>query len=207
MEKSLAHIMEEFAMLFAVVDPIGTIPVFLAIVISLPEEKRSSVAFKAVLIAGSLLLFFIAFGQMFLEAIGVSLSSFQLAGSLVLLLFGLNMIFGEARQDSEIGLAEKSDVELAVYPLAIPSIASPGALLAVVLLTDNRTTPILEQAITTGLVLIILMMTLACLLLATRIHKIIGNAGSSIISRVMGLIISALAVETGLDALSIRFGL
>jgi hypothetical protein len=110
MDKAFADILEEFVMLFAVVDPIGSIPVFLAIAASLSAEKHASIAIKAVVIAWSILMFFIVFGQVFLEAIGISLVSFQLAGSLVLLLFGLNMIFGEARPDSEIGLAIKSDV-------------------------------------------------------------------------------------------------
>lgn len=206
MDAAITDILEEFVMLFAVVDPIGSIPVFLAIAASLPAEKHASIAIRAVLIAWAVLLFFIVFGQIFLEAIGVSLLSFQLAGSLVLLLFGLNMIFGEARPEGEVTLTTKSDVELAVYPLALPSIASPGALMSVVLLTDNRSTPLVEQAITTGMITVVLLITLGALLLATRVHKLIGNAGSSIISRVMGLIIAAIAMETGIDAIHATFG-
>jgi multiple antibiotic resistance protein len=79
--------------------------------------------------------------------------------------------------------------------------------MSVVLLTDNRSTPLVEQALTTGMITVVLLTTLCGLLLATRVHKVIGNAGSSIISRIMGLIVAAIALETGLDALEVRFGL
>ena len=203
----LSDILQDFSVLFAVIDPFGAIPIFLALVASIPEERRARVAVRAVLISGAILIFFVALGQIFLEAAGVSMTSFQLAGSVVLFVFGLRMIF----EDDSFAAAEvsepRSDMQLAVFPLAIPSIAGPGGILAVVLLTDNRSTPVLEQVITTGLLIAVLLITLACLLLATRMHRLIGDAGSSILSRVMGLVVAALAIEMGLDALSVRFGI
>lgn len=202
-----SDILQEFSILLAVIDPFGAIPIFLALAASIPQERRARVAVRAVLVSGAILIFFIVLGQIFLEAAGVSMTSFQLAGSVVLFLFGLKMIFDDDSFAPSEGSKPKTDMQLAVYPLAIPGIAGPGGILAVVLLTDNRSTPLLEQAITTGLLIAVLLITLACLLLATRIHRLIGDAGSSILSRVMGLVLAALAIEMGLDALSVRFGI
>ena len=85
--------------------------------------------------------------------------------------------------------------ELAVYPLAVPSIASPGAMMAVVLLTDNHRFNLLEQATTTLIMLLVLLITYLLLLAANHIQRVIGSTGAAVISRVMGLILSAVAVN------------
>jgi len=203
----IADILQEFSILLAVIDPFGAVPIFIALGTSIPEERRTRVAVRAVLISGAILFSFIAVGQLFLEMVGVSMTSFQLAGSVVLFLFGLRMIFEDESFAGAAGPETKTDMQLAVYPLAIPTIAGPGGILAVVLLTDNRSTPVIEQLITTGLLITVLVITLACLLFATKIHRLIGDAGASILSRVMGLVVAALAIEMGLDALSARFGI
>ncbi|WP_372423745.1 MarC family protein [Salinarimonas chemoclinalis] len=200
----ITELVQEFAVLFAVIDPVGTIPVFLAATAGIAAERRTGVAVRAVGIAALVLLGFIAVGQIFLEAVGVSLVSFQIAGGIVLFLFALGMIFGESKPDQERALVEKSDAELAVYPLAIPSIAGPGAMLSVVLLTDNRAHPVLEQMLTAAMMFLVLAIVLALLLAASWLHRFLGNAGAAIISRVMGLVLAALAVETILNAV---FGL
>ncbi|WP_029029706.1 MarC family protein [Salinarimonas rosea] len=196
----ITALVQEFAVLFAVIDPVGTIPVFLAATAGIAAERRAGVAVRAVLIAALVLVGFIAVGQIFLEAVGVSLVSFQIAGGIVLFLFALGMIFGEAKPDQERALVEKSDAELAVYPLAIPSIAGPGAMLSVVLLTDNRAHPVIEQVLTAAMMLVVLAIVLALMLAASWLHRYLGNAGAAIISRVMGLVLAALAVETILNA-------
>ena len=98
------------------------------------------------------------------------------------------------------------DLSGAVFPLAIPSIASPGAMLAVVILTDNHRQPLEDQAITAGLLILILAFTFVLLLLATKIQKLIGSTGSSVISRVMGIILATVAVDsvlTGLETMGV----
>ncbi len=124
----------------------------------------------------------------------IPLSAFQIAGGLVLLLFALSMIFGESKPDQEIKMKSSLN-ELAVYPLAVPSIASPGAMMAVVLLTDNHRYSIGDQVITTGIMFSVLLITYILFLIANRIQHLIGNAGAAIISRVMGLILSAVAIN------------
>ncbi len=135
----------------------------------------------------------------------IPLPAFQAAGGLVLLLFALTMIFGESKPEQEQKLSEEvshSDLaELAVYPLAIPSIASPGAMMAIVMLTDNHRYSVVDQVITAGVMVIVLAVTLLLLLSANTIQKWIGNIGAAIISRVMGLILAAVAVNNLLQGI------
>lgn len=184
----------QFVVLWAVIDPIGSIPVYLAKTIGLSPDDRRKIARNAILIASGILLFFLVVGQWLLEAMQIPLSAFQIAGGLVLLLFALSMIFGESKPDQEMKM-RSSLSELAVYPLAVPSIASPGAMMAVVLLTDNHRHNITDQIITTGIMFAVLFITYVLFLLANRIQHLIGNAGAAIISRVMGLILSAVAIN------------
>lgn len=184
----------QFVVLWAVIDPIGSIPVYLAKTIGLSPDDRRKIARNAIIISAGILLFFLVMGQWLLEAMQIPLSAFQIAGGLVLLLFALSMIFGESKPDQEIKM--KSNLsELAVYPLAVPSIASPGAMMAVVLLTDNHRYSLSDQFVTGGIMFSILLITYLLFLVANRIQHLIGNAGAAIISRVMGLILCAVAIN------------
>jgi len=195
-----------FIFFFAVIDPIGTVPVFIAVTRGEDEKFKRKVAFKAVAVAALLLLFFVLAGELLLNAIKIPLSAFQIAGGIVLLLFALSMIFGESKPESEIKSVRDS-TETAIFPLAIPSIASPGAMLGAVLMTRNTEYTWVEQAITSSVMLGVLLVVLVLLLLATHVHKIIGDSGASIISRIMGLILSSVAVTNILDGIAHFFGL
>ncbi|WGE70257.1 MarC family protein [Actinobacillus equuli subsp. haemolyticus] len=184
----------QFVVLWAVIDPIGSIPVYLAKTIGLPIEDRRKIARNAVVISAGILMFFLVGGQMLLEAMQIPLAAFQAAGGLVLLLFSLTMIFGESKPEQEMKI-KASISELAVYPLAVPSIASPGAMMAIVLLTDNHRFSLVDQVITAGIMLSVLAITYLFLLAANRIQHFIGNAGAAIISRVMGLILASVAIN------------
>ncbi|OCH12173.1 MULTISPECIES: MarC family protein [unclassified Aliivibrio] len=195
----ISILVTQFVVLWAVIDPIGSVPVYLSQTQHLSAKQRKVVALKAVAIATSVLLFFLVIGQLLLEAMQIPLPAFQVAGGLVLLIFALTMIFGESKPEQEQKMSEEishSDLaDLAVYPLAIPSIASPGAMMAIVMLTDNSRYSFLDQSVTAAVMIVVLIITLCLLLGATFIHKIIGNVGAAIISRVMGLILAAVAVN------------
>ena len=184
----------QFVVLWAVFDPIGSVPVYLTKTIGLPLEDRRKIALKAVLISAGILLFFLVAGQALLEAMQIPLTAFQIAGGLVLLLFALTMIFGEGKPEQEMKMTASLS-ELAVYPLAVPSIASPGAMMAIVLLTDNHRFSFDDQLITALIMLSILFITDLLFVIANRIQRVIGNTGAAVISRVMGLILAAVAVN------------
>lgn len=201
------HLIEDFVTLWVVIDPVGSIPVFIAFTArQLPAERRKT-ALRAVLISFGILLVFIIGGQILLDALQVPLAAFQIAGGLVLFLFALTMIFGESKPEQETHTAPQAGGDVAVYPLAVPSIASPGAMMAVVLLTDNNRFALTEQALTAIVMVVILAITLILLLLAHTLQRWIGLAGASIVSRVMGLILAAVAVDNVLGAVKVYFSL
>ena len=193
-----------FIFFFAVIDPIGTVPVFIAVTGPYKERDKRKIAIKAALISALILIFFVVAGEVILSAIEIPLPAFQIAGGIVLFLFALSMIFGESKPEEEIEMAHKV-TETAVFPLAVPSLASPGAMLAAVLLTENHRYNILEQALTSVSMLCVLLVAMILMLSATLVHRFIGDSGASIISRVMGLILASVAVSNVLAGIKEYF--
>ncbi|GAA3940927.1 MarC family protein [Litoribacillus peritrichatus] len=199
------NLVADFIFFFAVIDPIGTIPVFIAVTRHYQEAVKVKIALKATLIAALILLFFVVAGELILNAIEIPLAAFQIAGGIVLFLFALSMIFGESKPDEEVKLVNSD--ETAVFPLAIPSLASPGAMLAAVLLTKNGDYTLTEQAMTTSMMLLVLLIAMIFMLLASKLYRLIGFSGASIISRVMGLILTSVAVASILEGIKVYFKL
>jgi len=199
-------LIRQFVTLVVVIDPVGTIPVYLFAVQGVPARLHRNFALRATAIATLVLLAFLVAGQYLLETLGLRLGSFQIAGGIILFLFAMTMIFGHSKPARAIEEAERDHLAGAVFPLAIPSIASPGAMLAVVVLTDNHTETVAEQAVTAGLLVLVLLMTLGLMWAASAIDKVIGNTGSSVISRVMGIVLATIAVDAilgGLDTVGV----
>lgn len=195
-----------FIFFFAVIDPIGTVPVFIAVTRSYDDRTKTQIAFKATLFSALILVFFIIAGEVLLDAIGVPLMAFQIFGGAVLFLFALTMIFGESKPDQEMKMID-SGTETAIFPLAVPSIAGPGSILAAVLLTENNEYSVIDQAITTGILLSVLVVVLVFMLAAKWIHRVIGDGGASVISRIMGLIFGSVGVSNMLSGITEYFGL
>jgi multiple antibiotic resistance protein len=195
-----------FIFFFAVIDPIGTVPVFIAVTSQYEERIKRRIAVKATLVSATILVFFVVAGEVILTAIDIPLSAFQIAGGIVLFLFALSMIFGESKPEQEVKLAT-SGSETAIFPLAVPSIASPGAMLAAVLLTENNRFNLWEQAQTTAMMLSVLLIVLVLMLAASWIYRLIGSSGASIVSRVMGLILASVAVASVLAGVKEYFAL
>jgi len=192
--------LSEFVTLFIVVNPIGALPVFLAVTSGMDTAAQRRVAAIAVLVSFFVLLFFIVVGGFLLEKMGISLRSFQIAGGIILFLVALDMVRG-ATYAPPSGARDQA-ASMAIYPLAIPKLAGPGTMLTVVLLTDDHRFDVLQLSLTSGVLVIVLAITLAVLLLAGPISRLIGTPGANIIGRVMGMILVALAVQTVLSGLS-----
>lgn len=156
------------------------------------------------MISAGVLLFFIIVGEIILNAIDVPLPTFQIAGGIVLFLFALTMIFGESKPQTEMQQMEKSH-DLAVFPLAMPSLASPGAILAAIMLTENSKHTMTEQVFTAATMLVVVLIAWIFMKASALIFKYIGNGGAAIISRVMGLILSAVAVANVLEGVTTYF--
>ncbi|WP_298246037.1 MarC family protein [uncultured Christiangramia sp.] len=184
----------------AVIDPLGSVPVYLEATKNIPEKKRKTVAIRASIIAFLILLFFIIVGQLVLDGMDVSLDAFQISGGVILFLFALTMIFGDGKPESEKGLI-KDYKHVVIFPVAIPSIASPGAIMAVVLMTDNNLYTIQQQAVTTALVLVVIAITCILLLTANRVKDHVGEYGITVVSKIMGLILAAYGTQSILAGL------
>jgi len=195
-----------FIFFFAVIDPIGTIPVFIAVTSKFEASVKRKIAIQAAIISSFILVFFIIAGEVILNAIKVPLSSFQIAGGIILFLFALTMIFGESKPEEELKSLDSSN-DTAIFPLSVPSIASPGAMLAAVLMTENTQYSFMQQLQTTGVMLSVVLVVLLFMLASSFIHRYIGNSGASIISRVMGLILSSVAINNILEGVKVYFDL
>ena len=195
-----------FIFFFAVIDPIGTVPVFIAVTRNYDAKEKRKIATFAILVASIILLLFMFVGEVLLIAMGIPLPAFQIAGGIVLFLFALSMIFGESKPDEEVGMVRDSN-DTAVFPLAVPSIAGPGAMLAAVLMTENARFSLWEQLQTATMMLAVVLVAYILMLGSSSINKIIGTSGASVISRVMGLILAAVATTNTLSGIKIYFSL
>ncbi|EEX10729.1 putative membrane protein [Ruegeria lacuscaerulensis ITI-1157] len=201
------NLLEHFVTLWVVIDPIGTIPVFIAVTAGIEARTRRRTALQAVLVSAGVLLFFLVFGQLLIEALDIGLNSFQVAGGIILFLFALSMIFGESKPEVDQRVAEEDRQDHmhqhnpAIFPLAVPSLASPGAMLAIVILTDNHRYSLIDQGITALVMLTVLAAAFLLMLLAEPIIRLIGHSGAAIISRVMGMILASVAANSVLSAL------
>ena len=191
--------LSEFVTLFLVVNPFGVLPAFLAITAALEPASQRRLALHAVLVAFVVRIFFIFAGAFLLERMGVPIRAFQIAGGIVLFLIAVDTIRGEPPH-VDARHAEQSLVALAVYPIGIPRIAGPGAMLAVMLLTDDDRFNLFGQFATIGVLVLVLAITLLILLAAGPISQLIGVAGASVIARVTGMLLAALAVSMVLGA-------
>ena len=194
----LGRFVQDCAVLFATIDPIGSVLVFVAVTRGHGEAQRRRIALKAVLIAGGILLAFMVLGEVLLASMHVALRSFQIAGALFLFFFGAQLTFGQGAHTT--GAAEPGH-DLAVFPMAVPAIASPGAITAIVVLTNNDVFSIPMQAMTAVALLLVLGFTGLMLLGASFVHRILGNSGASVLIRILGLILASLAVQMLVEAL------
>jgi multiple antibiotic resistance protein len=193
-----------FIIFFAVIDPIGTVPVFIAVTSHFDEKARNNIALIAILVAAVILMFFVLAGEFILTAMSIPLPAFQVAGGIVLFLFALTMIFGESKPDEEVKLAHNHH-DTAVFPLAVPSIAGPGAMLAAVLMTEKHRFSFWEQAQTASMILAVLFIVYLLMIMSGPINKLIGTSGASVVSRVMGLILASVATSNTLSGIKLYF--
>ena len=190
----MAYISDEFVLLLVTINPFAAVPVLLSVTAKMTAAERNRTAFRACLIASLILLFLLAFGQLFLEKLGVTLPALRVAGALVLLILGIRMVFGEIQGGSAESDAPAGDV--AVFPLAMPLLAGGGSIAAIVAMTDNTVKSFAEQAVTAAVLLAVMAVIFAVLRSAEAIQKLIGDTGTNVMSRIMGLVLATLAVQT-----------
>ncbi len=187
-----------FVTVLVTIDPPGLAPLFLAVTAGMNRSERTQVALRASTIAFVVLALFAIAGDDILAVFGITLPAFRVAGGLLLFVIAFEMIF-ERRQDRKersAGLAVGKDHirNIAAFPLAVPLIAGPGAISATVLLA-SADTGLVATAVLVAIVLACLLITYAVLVLSERIEGILGETGRSILTRLLGLLLAALAVQ------------
>jgi multiple antibiotic resistance protein len=194
-------IVQDALFLLTTVDPIGTLLLFSALTAELSERERRSIAARAIFYSGIIMLGALIVGQLVLQELGIKLISLQTAGGMILFLFGLQMIFGDSSQVT--GGQPEAGHDLAVFPLAVPSIAGPGAIMAVILLPDNHMFSTTQQVGTAAVMLGVLGLTYLMLRFSTPLLRVLGINGSRILIRVLGMLLAALAVEMFMQAMGV----
>lgn len=199
-----------FATFFATIGPIDVAAMFSALTAESTPEHRRSMAIRGTLIAGGILITFALVGEIILGSLGISLAALRTAGGILLLLIGIDMVFARTSGGTSTTADEAQEAisrkDISVFPIATPLIAGPGAMSAAVLLMANAEGDIALQATVIASIVAILLLTLTSLLLASKIQQFLGVTGMHVVSRVMGVLLSALAVQFMFDGIK-RSGL
>jgi multiple antibiotic resistance protein len=203
MSPLLIKISKDFATLWTTIDPIANVALFAGLTASLTRKERHWTALRAVFFATIILVAAGTVGQWILDAIGIHMHSLKVAGGIILFLFGVQMLFGKMDAKTDRSPTPEEGRDLAVFPMAVPSIAGPGAMMAVIVLTDNDVYTVPERLGTGVVLLVVLLITYLLLLFSDGILRVIGRQGASVLVRVMGLILCSLAVEIVLTALGV----
>jgi multiple antibiotic resistance protein len=188
--------------LFVVIDPAGLVPVFVSLAGGRSPQAQASIARRAVLIAGVVLLSFAIVGGPLLAYLGISVYALRIAGGILLFRIAVDMVFAQFRRETPEEEAEaRAKEDISVFPLAIPMITGPGALASVLILgTEAHGEPRLF-ALVLGAAAVVLFVAYLSLRASTRLARLLGQTGINVVTRVLGLILAALAVQYVADGL------
>jgi len=195
--------LDSLIIMLVVVDPIGLTPIFAALTHGESAAARRKMAVRGTLIAAVILVVFALAGDHLLRLLGIGMPAFQIAGGVLLFLLAVDMVF--ARHSGLRSTTEREQKEaetkkdISVFPLAIPLIAGPGALTTMLLMVGEQGDDPAVLVAVLAVLLVVLTITLVALLLSERIMAFLGETGANVISRVLGVILAALAVQFALD--------
>jgi len=198
----LEFLISALVTLVVVVDPIGLVPTFVAVTQGLPVKSRRSVALRACLIAAAILTGSALIGDWLLRTMSITLPAFRIAGGLLLFSIASEMVFGlrMARQSKAAEQVIEEHVRnIAAFPLAIPLMAGPGAITATVLLAGRSGGDPIRLGLLLAVIAAVLALCLLVFTLASRIGKLIGSTGNVVLSRLLGVLLAALAVQYVID--------
>jgi multiple antibiotic resistance protein len=208
MSELLAPFTSALVTFLLVIDPPGCAPIFASLTREASAAQRRAMAVRAVVIGAAILLFFAAFGEDLLRALGVSLDAFRVAGGIMLFLIGLDMVFEKRTQRREKRaeeVNESDEVEdVSVFPMAIPMIAGPGSI-ATVMLISSRTEGLQASLVVFLALFVALLATLAALLAAGPLLRVLGARIEAVITRILGVLLAALAAQFIIDGLRASF--
>lgn len=197
------------ATLFVVIDPPGCAPIYSSLTAGASAQQRRSMAIRSVLVAAAVLLFFAFLGKGMLAALGISLDAFRIAGGILLFLIASEMVFEkrtERRNTRAQEVASKEIEDVSVFPMAIPMLAGPGSIASVMLLT-SQANGWAERSVVLAALAIVLALTLLALLTAGPLMRLLGEKIEAMITRLLGVILAALAAQYVIDGIRASFSL
>jgi len=195
-----SFLITSFVTLFVVIDPLGLIPLFIALTRGMAPDHRRAVGLRACVIAALLLTLFGLFGQKLLDFVGISMPAFRIAGGILLFLTALDMLF-ERRTQRREGQMPDADHDPSVFPLAMPLIAGPGALAAMILLVGQSGPGLQGKALVLALMLVVIAVIYVLFLAAGPIERALGRTGTMVITRLLGMLLAALSVQFVIDGI------
>lgn len=206
-----------FVTLFVVIDPPGCVPIFSSLTAGTSPKHRFDMAVRSSLIAGGVLIAFALGGESFLSALGITLPAFKIAGGLMVFVIAIDMVFEKRTQRRESRAEEVKSAadaagkpleeeDISVFPMAIPMLAGPGSIASVMLLSA-RTGGLVQEAVVLGALVAVLLLTLLCLLAAGPIMKLMGAKFEGALTRLLGVVLAALAAQFVIDGVKQSFGL
>ena len=200
------YLVSALVTLVVVVDPIGLVPTFLAVTHGLPQQARRRIAVRASIIAAAILAGTALLGDWLLHQLGITLPAFRIAGGLLLFAVASEMVFG-VRTERQSKQAEDALEEhlrnVAAFPLAIPLMAGPGAITATLLLAGQASGKPVSLAILIVVVAVVCTLCLGVFLLANRVDRLLGITGNVVSSRLLGVLLAALAVQYVIDGVRV----
>ena len=202
-------IINAFVTLMVTIDPPGLAPIFLAMTSGMNRDQRYSVAIRSSIISLAVLIAFSIFGIAILEVLGITIHAFRVAGGLLLFYIAFEMIF-EKRQErkeklSETAITKDHIANVAVFPLAIPLIAGPGAISATILLSTQMGADLTGKIVLAGILAFSICLVLLAFLAAELIDKLLGTTGRNILTRLLGVLLAALSVQFVADGAKALF--
>lgn len=206
----MEHYLSNFITLFSVVDPIGVAWLFAAMTRGVSHDEQRRMALMAILLASIILLVFFFSGTLLLDWLGITIPAFRIAGGILLFLLSIEMIFARhsglrsTTRGEQQEAAHKQDIS--VFPLAFPLLAGPGAITTVLLMSSSGSSGAISWE--SLLVLVgVLLITLLVLLSTPLLSRLLGETGANVISRILGLLLAALAIQYIVDGIKSSFGL
>ncbi len=194
-----AFLVPAFVTLFVVIDPIGLAPLFIALTGGMSTRQRLGVGLRACVIAAVLLTLFGLAGEAILAGIGITLPAFQIAGGLLLFLTALDMLF-ERRTQRRAGHARPAE-DPSVFPLAMPLIAGPGAMAAMILLVGESGWDWQGVLAVHLVMLAVIVLAFGLFVVATPLERLLGTTGTMVVTRLLGMLLAALSVQFVLNGL------
>lgn len=190
-----------FVTLFVIIDPVGLAPLFVALTRGMTAQERRLAGGRALVLSLAVLAIFGIAGEGLLGAVGIGMPAFRIAGGILLFLTAVDMLF-ERRQPRREKNAQEALPDPTVFPLATPLIAGPGALATMILLVGQHPGDVAAQLTIYGTMILVLAITYLLFLAGGLIERVLGHSGVNVVTRLLGMLLAALAVQFVLDGLS-----